>query len=599
MTTKALAAPPATARLGAHHVAHLAAVVEGMSIEDAAKRYLGVHASSAAKQHRQIVELVRALARRRDDARWDVLPLDDRADANTQEDATPEPPSLQEWAEARGYDDGWREEELLEMYQAEHGAVGNAAEASTRGRQQRAERLRRERRAFLADVQRYDLAPAAPSDLVEGWFPAHAAQLRALGVLTLDDLQRRIARGGRWWAGLRAVGPIKAQRMADLVATVLTDARASGWPAQLAAAELERLSGRDGANRVRGRRALTEAHDDRSAMRAWIVARAGSQHTASQYEREVERAMLWAVLERRKALSDLTAEDCRAYLDFLAEIPDRWISRRRAARFAPGWAPFRGQLTLASQRVAADVVSSFFAWAVRADYIEKDPWVLVNRRLGDDPLAEDDDDPTSRALTPEGWAALIAHLEGAPATPSVERLRWLCVFLRAVGLRANELVRATRAHFGETADGPSLRVHGKGRRNRVVPVPRVAMEATRRYFQTRGLEFETAPADTPLLASLDDPSKGVSYRSLVETITRLMARVARDSKVSLSQRERARLARASTHWLRHTYATRLAEEAVAVDVLQELLGQADPRTTSKYYRAQHQRKRREVDRVFK
>ena len=55
---------------------------------------------------------------------------------------------------------------------------------------------------------------------------------------------------------------------------------------------------------------------------------------------------------------------------------------------------------------------------------------------------------------------------------------------------------------------------------------------------------------------------------------------------------------ASTHWLRHTHAARAAERQVPPDVLQENLGQSDPRTTARYYRAQMQRRHREMERAF-
>lgn len=56
--------------------------------------------------------------------------------------------------------------------------------------------------------------------------------------------------------------------------------------------------------------------------------------------------------------------------------------------------------------------------------------------------------------------------------------------------------------------------------------------------------------------------------------------------------------RASAHWLRHTHATRAAERNVPPDVLQENLGQSDPRTTARYYRAQIQRRQAEMGRAF-
>jgi integrase len=62
--------------------------------------------------------------------------------------------------------------------------------------------------------------------------------------------------------------------------------------------------------------------------------------------------------------------------------------------------------------------------------------------------------------------------------------------------------------------------------------------------------------------------------------------------------EKRQAIRASMHWLRHTHATRAAERAVPADVLQENLGQADPRTTARYYRAQLERRQKAIEKAF-
>ena len=44
--------------------------------------------------------------------------------------------------------------------------------------------------------------------------------------------------------------------------------------------------------------------------------------------------------------------------------------------------------------------------------------------------------------------------------------------------------------------------------------------------------------------------------------------------------------------------TRAAEREVPPDVLQESLGQADPRTTARYYRAQMERRQAAMEKAF-
>lgn len=575
-------------RLGLHHFAFLRALAQGLPVLDAARRYLSVDRLAEARALEQSVgERVAAIARRRGDPRWRLVRIKLQDSGKGVANA---PPPLYEWVEQEGLGD-WSEAELQDMYAERFGQVDRGA----RRRAARNERLRNKRLQLLRDLETVEAEPAKPSDLLDGWLtPELAEQLRQGGDLTLADLHRRIARGGRWWLGLRAFGPTKAGRLAHHVGVLLDMKGDAAWPVATAEKSLAALSGAHGSNRATGAIAGTQAGNDREAVRAWISAKAGSTHTAKQYEREAERFVLWCVLERGKALSDATAEDCRAYLDFIAAVPDRWISRRSAARFAPGWAPFKGPLTLASQRVAIAALHSLFAWLVQARYLAGNPWVLVNRKVGDDPL-RDEDDPSSRAFTPVAWAAMRAHLASQPASPSVHRLRWLCAFVECTGLRAAEILRARRKDMLHVASakGWVLRVHGKGRRNRTVPVPAVALAATLAYFASRGIDFDTADPETPLLASLVD-GQPITYRSLHETFERFIRRVL----PNLPEAERDRTRRASAHWLRHTHATRAAEREVPPDVLQENLGQADPRTTARYYRAQIARRQAAMERAF-
>ncbi|MRD49373.1 tyrosine-type recombinase/integrase [Caenimonas koreensis DSM 17982] len=575
-------------RLATHHFSFLRALAEGLPALDAARRYLGVEGvAEAHAAHRAVVDQVQALARRRREKHWRLVGIEIRATPPSSV------PSMADWAESEGLD-GWSEAELLEMYQQRFGAL----DASARRRAARNERMRAQRLQLLKDLEVTAAERPSPLDPLDGWLnPELADELLKLGDLTLANLRARIARGGQWWRGLAAYGPTKAARLARYVELLLgepMDSRSGAWPLATAQQRLTVLSGREGVNRADAGACATEARDDREAVRAWIAARAGSPHTAAQYEREAERFLLWCVIERRKALSDATAEDCRAYMDFIANVPSSWISRRKVARLAPGWAPFRGPLTLASQAVAIAAVHSLFAWLVQARYLVGNPWALVNRKLGDDPRSAGDDPAGSRAFTPAVWAAIKVHLAQHPNTASAQRLAWLCVFVEATGLRAAELLRARRGDLKPSGTGWLLRVHGKGRKNRTVPVPSSALAATRYYFEARGMDFDSADNEAPLLASLTDPTKAITYRALAETFSRLVKRVI----PTLPLDERRSAERASTHWLRHTHATRAAEREVPLDVLQENLGQSDPRTTARYYRAQIVRRQDAMELAF-
>ena len=78
----------------------------------------------------------------------------------------------------------------------------------------------------------------------------------------------------------------------------------------------ETLSGKFGTNRGRDA-SLLEAEDDLAAVRAWLKARAANPNTRAQYEKEAERFLLWATMERRKALSSVGTEDAALYYRWL------------------------------------------------------------------------------------------------------------------------------------------------------------------------------------------------------------------------------------------------------------------------------------------
>jgi integrase len=146
-----------------------------------------------------------------------------------------------------------------------------------------------------------------------------------------------------------------------------------------------------------------------------------------------------------------------------------------------------------------------------------------------------------------------------------------------------ELVGVTRGALAQRDGTWWVGVLGKGARRRFVVLPALGLVATRGYFEARGLDFDSAPPATPLLARLDDTTRAPAYTTLAQSLKRLVRRAAADGSLTLA--ERNTILKTSLHWLRHTHATRAVERQVPPDVLQANLGHADPRTTASYYRA--------------
>ena len=599
-------------RLGPHHFAHLRAVAEGLDLTASARRYLGTqHGHEAITAHQEAVDAVRAVARRRGESAWRLVGLAIRAPAG-------EPrPALADFVEAQGLD-GFSESEVLELFEAAFPPDRRAA---------RGERLRERQLALLRRLERLAAETPQASDLVAGWFDeALAAKLVTAGILTLGDLNARVSAGGVWWRSLPAIGVSKARRIERHLATLLPREAAPARPLFALSATPALfdapLSAGSSSNPPSGAGVLGDgvlddgvvsspdrarpptlslssllgASSDLEAVQRWIQARAGSLATATLYQREAHRLLLWLQYERQGAtLAQMRVADCGAFMAFLQNIPLQWISRERARPGTPGWAPFRGPLSHASCRQAIVIIASMFAWLQSAQYLTANPWVLVNQDTGDDRNKKMLD---SKALSETAVREVLRFIDAQAPSPSRARMRFILRFVEAVGLRSAELLSATLGDLRMEPEGWIMQVHGKGAKNRLAAVPGQALHALQEYLAARGMgSIQQAPPAAPLLASTLDPMAPIGYQALHEHVRGWLARAVRAS--SLPANERERLAGATTHWLRHTFGTRAIAREVPLDVIQAQMGHASIQTTTAIYgRAPIKRRVDELGKAF-
>ena len=567
-------APRFVRRLGPHHFAHLRAAAEGLDVVACAQRYLGIeHGHEARTAHQQAVDAVRAVARRRGQSAWRLIGLSIRLTPGT------ERPSLESFVEERGLD-GFSETEVLELYQEAWPAERKAA---------RRQRLRDRQLALLRQLEALAAEQPRSTDLVSGWFDdVTATKLMAAGWTTLGELNAKVSTGGRWYSTLPAIGQAKARRLASHLATLLArEPRPAKplfalTPPPLRVAACTEPAVFDAARLALSAptTSLLQASSDPEAVQAWIQARAGAVGTAKVYQREASRLLLWLQYEGRGAtLAQMSVGHCGDFMAFLQHIPAQWISRERASPGTAGWAPFRGPLSHASQRQAITVIASLFSWLQAAQYLGANPWVLVNQNTGDDPGKKMLD---SKALSEAAMQEVLRFIDAQAPSPSRDRIRFILRFVEAVGLRSAELLQAKLGDLRREPEGWVLQVHGKGAKNRIAAVPGQALEALKDYLEARHLgEMETAPPEAPLLASANDPRAPVGYQALYEHVKGWLARAVRAS--GLPERERERLAGATTHWLRHTFGTRAIARDVPLDVIQAQMGHASIQTTTAIY----------------
>lgn len=605
MTTQVTQTIQFVHRVGINHFAHLRSVAEGVGVMESAYRYLGIdHGHQAVTAHRQTVDAVRAIARRRGESAWRLIGLMIAPPSALVDGSLP---SLDDFIEARDLE-GWSENEVAEMY----------AEAYPQDKKTgRRSRLRVRQMDLLRRLEALAAQRPEPSDLVSGWFDdVTARRLLGAGIDTLGQLHERIHVGGQWFSTMPGVGASKAERIAMFLDHLLPELPRPEKvffplePRSNGARMDDRSEGYGVVVPSVGRGfddgfplyfsttfpALVTAGSDLEAVEAWITARAGSVATAKSYRREAQRLVLWLRHERGgRSFAQMDVEDCSRFQHFLADVPLHWISRARCAPGTPGWAPFRGKLSIESRKQALLIVGALFSWLQSVRYLPVNPWVLVNTKIGDAPERRVLE---SKAFSEAAMQGFLDFLEVQPPCPSSARMRFILRFVEAVGLRSSELIGAKLADLQLEPEGWVLHVHGKGAKNRVANVPAQAYEALQGYLVQRGLgSVQVAPPEAPLVSSVLDPVAGVGYQAIYESVRAWVSKFVAASDLPMG--ERLKLAKASMHWLRHTFGTRSIARGVPLDVIQAQMGHSSMDTTASIYgRAPLQRRSEELGKAF-
>jgi integrase/recombinase XerC len=132
--------------------------------------------------------------------------------------------------------------------------------------------------------------------------------------------------------------------------------------------------------------------------------------------------------------------------------------------------------------------------------------------------------------------------------------------LYSTGIRASELVGMNREDI--SASDRLIRIRGKGRKERIVPIGQKAIDAIDAYTR--------AKKKKEIAAVFTGPS---GNRLTPRTVQRILEKYRK--KLGFPQK-------ASPHTLRHSFATHLLESGADLRAIQELLGHASLSTTQRY-----------------
>ncbi len=621
-------------KIGRHHIAFFRSILLGMDMGEMSDRYLetGMDLRRAKTTLVWIQDTLRQAALRRGKHRdAHLFRIRIAAGSGTNESAPI--PSLEEYRAEFDPDGFFLEKELIQSYL-------DAYPQAVDTRHKKRQRLIDRQVAALKWIEALITAEPVRDDWVAAWFDSTISnRLNLAGIPTIGCLVDRIAdRGYRWWVGVPRLGVKGAARIvawlrgyeSSLGALPLQSlAPPRSLPPGLIAQTRKQqtdvvplesfivpsdLDGRSGSNRYPGVPRI-DAPDDYRAVFAWLATKSGNPNTQRAYQKEAERILLWAILERGKAMSDLTVEDCASYRDWLTMIgrtepgnwPFRiaqaeWIGAKKVERHKQAWKPFDGALSASSVRHALTIIGNLFEWLVRVQYCSFNPWSAVAKSLAAHGNESDPDVEFTRALSVGQWGYMMDHLLELPVTPCTARLRFALPFSHATGLRLSELIDATidRIYTMPLSDGLGVRwmlkVYGKGGKWRTAPLPGALILVLQEYRAWRGLnpDIMSNPAETPLIACVLS-NRPLTTSALSKTILSFFGDTSQSLKESGRHDEAKAFERATVHWLRHTCGSHLALSGVPVNVIQRLLGHASLQTTSIYTDTSDENLWREVE----
>ena len=213
---------------------------------------------------------------------------------------------------------------------------------------------------------------------------------------------------------------------------------------------------------------------------------------------------------------------------------------------------FRKGLASRSIQRRLSACRTFFRYLIREKHVDKNPITDVSAPKGKKRLPGNlDADRMARLLD--------IHGKG----PLVDRDRAILELLYSSGLRLSEL---TGLNCGDVdMSDATVRVTGKGNKDRIVPVGRKALQALLVWDQTR-----------VLLANAEERALFVSNRG-----TRISPRSVQ-ARVTHWARAQGIDTNVYPHLFRHSFATHLLESSHDLRGVQELLGHANISTTQVY-----------------
>ena len=217
-----------------------------------------------------------------------------------------------------------------------------------------------------------------------------------------------------------------------------------------------------------------------------------------------------------------------------------------------------------SRRTAS--IRSFTAWAYHRGYLDSDPGLLVTSARGDQKLPQ--------VQTPSDTAELLSYAATRTReenSPAAIRDWAILETIYATGIRVSEVCSLDTTSIDQ--QGMTLRVIGKGNKERVVPFTRACLSALQAWLSPGRPSLAIPEAGRALFVG--DKGRRIDPRVIRAMIHRMCAQ--------------AGVRDLAPHALRHTAATHILAGGADLRAVQEMLGHSSLQTTQRYTHVDAQR----------
>jgi integrase/recombinase XerC len=201
-------------------------------------------------------------------------------------------------------------------------------------------------------------------------------------------------------------------------------------------------------------------------------------------------------------------------------------------------------------------LKGFFRYLMVIHEIEKDPLLLIQSPKQEKPLP--------KFLSVDDVFQLLGGIKNKSAFDIRDRA--ILEVLYSTGIRVSELVGLNWSDVDLQLE--IVRVLGKGSKERIVPIGKVALDALRDYsIEMRKRWDLPCKGENPVF--LNNRGGRITTRSVARVVEKHLRAVGIPVRIS-------------PHGLRHTFATHLLNSGADLRVIQEMLGHASLSTTQRY-----------------